>query len=410
MHRVGVDTRATEHGFKAHYGRGTGRYASELTRQLLYQTRNNTSLNIDIVTASGEVFYGGEFRKRLMRNVPIGKATLETQVFLSNSLRKLDVDLFHFFSHVDAPAYCTTPYVVTVLDLIPLRFPELYKADKPNWRYKLARFFEYKAIKNARGVIAISEATKRDLIEFLDFDEDKIAVTPLAVSDEFFAKPLDRDTWELEKYSQRAYFQLSPTTPLLLYVGGIDARKNLHFLLEVFAEVLRETSNNQPLLLIAGPYGSDKAYPELVNKIKQLGIFDSVKLLGFVDDEQLRRLYQSANITVFPSLYEGFGLPVLESMACGTPVIAGDNSSIPEVAGKSAVLLKDNNKQIWVREIVSLLSSLERQYDLSKSSIKQARSFSWGITAKKTLGAYQQFLGQAIPIIQQSDEKRAAYR
>lgn len=382
--RVGLDLRPTEQGFKAHYGRGTGRYAAELTSALRSLLLESGSPPVQIEECSTRRLGGGEIEKRLYSMLPYGRHTVEQQMLLPRRIDRLGLDLFHFFAHVDAPCRLKTPYVVTVLDLIPLKFADLYRADKPDWRFKLARSLELRAIKGASGIIAISEATKRDVVEILGIPAEKIAVTPLAASTNF--GPAVGSSQD----GLRKLFELPLERPVVLYIGGIDARKNVPFLVEVFAEVWRNSST-KPILALAGRYESDDKYPRLLQTIERCGIGEHVRMLGFVDDAKLPALYQCADIFAFPSLYEGFGLPVLEAMSCGIPVLAANNSSIPEVAGPEAVLLGDGDKESWSREMCSLLESEERKRLLSQIGLKQAARFSWRKTAELTCDAYELF-------------------
>ncbi|MCB0345402.1 MAG: glycosyltransferase family 4 protein, partial [Bdellovibrionales bacterium] len=381
--RVGLDLRPTEQGFKAHYGRGTGRYTAELTGELRTMLAEFEQPEIELEECSTQRLGAGELEKRLYDLLPYGRHTVEQQILLPRRIDRLNLDLFHFFAHVDAPCRLKTPYVVTVLDLIPLKFADLYRAGKPNWRFKLARFLELQAIKGAAGIIAISEATKRDVVEILGIASDKIAVTPLAAGASFTPvgdNPLD----------VRCRFGLPGDRPVVLYVGGIDARKNVPFLVEAFSEASRRTKA-KPILALAGRYESDDKYPGLLETIRRCEVGQDVKLLGFVADSDLPDLYRAADLFAFPSLYEGFGLPVLEAMSCGTPVIASNNSSIPEVVGSSGLLLDDGDKNAWVSAICDLLESEERKRILSENGLKRAKSFSWRRTAELTCDAYSLF-------------------
>jgi len=380
MLKIGLDLRPTEAGFKSHAGRGTGRYTEELTSELQRIAADGADLEgIALTAISSASLEVALWEKQLLKLLPFGKRTFESQVLYPRRVARTEADIIHFFSHGDASARSIMPQIVSVLDLIPLRFPELYKANKSNLRFKFARYLEFQSIKRALGLIAISEATKRDLIEILGVRGDDVVVTPLAVSDEFSALSRTEGNWREQQFALRWALGIPIENPLLLYVGGIDPRKNVGFLLEVFAEVLREaTTEKKPILLLAGNLKRDDQYPKFQQTIKRLGVADSVHELGFVSDEQLPLLYQAADLFVFPSLYEGFGFPVLESMACGTPVIAGDNSSIPEVAGRnSALLLPDMEQTAWVRAILEVLTSPERQISLSNAGIEQAKLFSW---------------------------------
>jgi len=396
MLTIGLDLRPIDIHFKAHYGRGTGRYTDELSRHL-HKSLDDTLMgdSVELVSLFAKDLSAQGFEKKLVAGLPFGRQTIETQLLLPRRLGNFRLDLMHFFSHGDAPARCPLPYVLTVLDLIPLRFPDLYRAARPNWRFQLARRLEHQAIGKARGILAISESTKTDLMELLGVEEERIVVTPLAVNDRFRPRNADWDQWEGEIKRTKQEFGLPGERPLLLYVGGIDPRKNISFLLNVFAGILEHCpKSGRPVLAMAGQYGEDDQYPRLLDTIRELGLAEEVRLLGFVAEQRLVDLYRAANITVFPSLYEGFGFPVLESMACGVPVVAGNNSSIPEVAGPNgALLLRDNDKNSWVREIIALLESPQRQIALGLMGIQQSRKFSWARTAETTLRAYLEFAG-----------------
>lgn len=380
--RVGLDLRPTEEGFKAHYGRGTGRYTAELTAALRATARE---VGIDLQECSTVRLGAGETERRLYAMLPYGRHTVEQQFLLPRRIDRLNFDLFHFFAHVDAPSRLRTPYVVTVLDLIPLKFAELYKAGKPDWRFRLARRLELRAVERASGIIAISEATKRDLVDLLGINPEKIVVTPLAAGARF--RPL-----EAPRESLRQRFGLPEDRPLLLYVGGIDARKNVPFLVEVFARAA-ETGLKRPVLALAGRYENDDKYPQLLDAIRRCGVENDVRLLGFVSEQDLPALYCAADVFVFPSLYEGFGLPVLEAMSCGTPVIAADNSSLPEVVGSAGLLVSAGNAEAWLAALSDIFKTPGRRKELAASGSRQAARFSWQRTAELTCEAYLRFAG-----------------
>lgn len=400
--RIGLDLRPTEAGFKAHAGRGTGRYVQELVARLFAQDPDKTGFGF--VPLGSADLWAGSWEAKLLDKLPAGKQTVGTQVMLPRRLQSLGLDMMHFFAHGDAPARrCmaskAVPQIVTVLDLIPLKFPHLYRASKSNWRFKLARYVELEAIRRSVGVLAISEATKRDVVELLGVRPERVFVTPLAVGDVFAARPLtDFRASMVAKRSEIAGLQdINPQADVILYVGGIDPRKNVPFLLKVFAELLRLRDYvNPPVLAIAGKIDSDDQYPKLLQTIAELGLTDQVRLLGFVSDEELVSLYQGASVLAFPSLYEGFGFPVLEAMACGCPVVAARNSSIPEVTGRAAMLIADNDTDGWVRALDTFLRSGEMQQEYSLRGINRADEFSWERTAELTLAAYRQSYDRVI--------------
>ena len=398
MPTIGFDIRGTEPGFKAHYGRGTGRYATELFAELSKLTTNEFKL----LPLNQEKLGAQDWQKFALSLLPFGKLTAETQLFLPRRLTNLPVDLLHFMAHGDATARCQKPYVVTVLDLIPLKFPELYRADRTNLRFRFARYLEDQAIRHACGILAISEATKNDVVEILGISPEKIIVTPLGVSQHHAPRLVGAAEWIAGGRESRLRFNLSEDRPLLLYVGGIDPRKNIPFLLRVFAQLLTQfVGAERPMLLLVGRHELDDQFPGMLGEIQRLGIEDDVKLLGYVPDQQIADLYRMAHLKIFPSLYEGFGLPVLEAMSFGLPVVAGLNSSIPEVAGDSARLLRcelsgvkpsQGTEDEWVREIAALLRSNSKLDEFAESGIKRAQRFTWQRTAELTKAAYEQFV------------------
>ncbi len=372
MLKIGLDLRATETGFKQHALRGTGRYVKELSLELK-KNKEVTKKEIKFIE-----LYSKDFSS-LPNSIPmLGRTTIETQVLLPRKINNLELDLAHFFSHGDAPAWGSAPTVVTVLDLIPLIFSDLYTKNKSNLRFKFARFLENNAVKKAKGIIAISEATKKDVVKILGVNEEKIFVTPLAVNKNF----IDREKRQ-KKFN----------SPTLLYVGGIDARKNTYFLLKAFKSLLSQYSwENAPRLLIAGNIKEDANFIDFLAEVNKLSLSSHIDMLGYVSDDELITLYDSVDVFVFPSLYEGFGLPVLEAISRGCVVAAGNNSSIPEVLGPDYPLLEDNNEEQWVKYIYDLLTAKSNKDKLSKIGIERSNYFSWKYTADKTFDAYQKIL------------------
>ena len=171
MLKIGLDVRATEPDFRAHFGRGTGRYVSELSKALFALE----DINLQIVGIGSEHLSPPQIWQRCQRFIP-GRQTLETQLFLPRRMKKLGFEALHFPFHGDATARATVPYCISVLDLIPLKFKDLYCPTTVNWRYHLARHLEIAAIAKARGILAISETTKRDLVELLKIPEEKIVI------------------------------------------------------------------------------------------------------------------------------------------------------------------------------------------------------------------------------------------
>ncbi len=396
MLTVGLDARATEVGFKAHFGRGIGRYAEELIKHLKLLSNEPEWADIQCKTLGKLDSHLSPFEQKIQQILPLGRTTFESQVLYPRCIARAGMDLVHFFSHGDAPVYCAVPRVVTVLDLIPLRFPDLYRADKTSLRFKFARCLEHQAARSAAGILSISECTKRDVVELLGVAEDKILVTPLAADSRFGCSSFSSEERLRQQTLSRNHFGMDLDRPVLLYVGGIDPRKNILFLLRVLHEIIQFWPQAiKPQLILAGRYEHDDQYPKVVSEIARLKLKPHVKLLGYVAEDELPLLYSSAEIFVFPSLYEGFGLPVLEAMACATPVVAANNSSIPEVAGDCAVLCMDNQLQHWTASIIGLLEDEQHRLTLASAGVERAKKFSWQQTARLTAQAYRQFAGRS---------------
>ncbi len=390
---VAVDTRALEPDFRAHFGRGTGRYV----REVVSRFDNFPKHDFSILNISSEKLSLTPFQKKLSSILPAGKVTFESQCCMNRNLSALNASLAHFFFHGDAPAFPTVPQLLTVLDLIPLKFPALYQKGVGGLRYKFARYLERCAIRSALGIITISEASKKDIIEIIEVPEEHVHVTYLGVDESFFkinALGKKDDPHFLNKT-----FQIPTGAHTALYIGGIDARKNIPFLLNVVAELNKIESIQKDggfHLILAGNYTKDDKYPALVSDRKRLELESLVHLSGYVDENTLHRLYQHSDLFIFPSLYEGFGLPVLEAMAAGLVVITGDNSCMPEVVGNAGWKLPDNESGLWVSEVHTLLQEKKNNPAFIKEriemGIEQARCFTWDKTTKQTLDIYKKYL------------------
>ena len=389
---VGLDLRALDPNFKAHAGRGIGRYVAQLVQAIEAEADFLEQHGVRIRKLSTAEICLPCLQERVVNMLPAGRQTVRNQFLLGRKLSSLGVDLMHYFAHGDAPALFGPPAIVTVLDLIPLRFPELYRAAKSSARFRFARYLENRIIKNAAGIVAISEHTKRDLVSLLGISPNKVAVTPLAVDDMFSALGSAHERMALRgQLLQRWSF--TTECPLLFYVGGIDPRKNVPFLLEVFDELCGAFAcEKRPVLAIAGRIEQDDHYPAFARKVSSLQNADRVKVLGYIDDANLVELYRASTLFLFPSLYEGFGFPVLESMSCGCPVIAGRNSSIPEVMGDMPSMISESSVSAWVEKIRQILGDETTQREMIALGLKRAQLFSWKRTAQLTIEAYRGFM------------------
>ena len=262
-----------------------------------------------------------------------------------------------------------TPLVVTVFDLTFLMFPQHHVL---NTRVLLGSGLR-RAVREADAFLAISENTKRDLVRLAGVAPERIHVTPLA-ADPLFRPQEDAGTLA----------RLGIDRPYVLYVGTLEPRKNITVLLRAFAAL--QDQDKETLLVLAGAKGW--MYDEIFALTTQLGLKDRVRMLGYVSNEDLPVLYSQAQVFVYPSLFEGFGLPVLEAMQCGAPVITTNVSSLPEVAGDAGILISPDDVAGLTREMRSVLSEPERRADLSGRSLARAALFSWRKTAEMTAEVY----------------------
>lgn len=295
------------------------------------------------------------------------------QVEVPLKARQAGVDILHqpAFS---APILYRGKVVVTVHDLIAI----VYGQDIPFFaRQYFGRWmpFSYRA---ADHIIAISEHTKQDLVKLLNINDRAITVIPLACGEQF-KPPKDSRRFgdALAKYRVKM--------PYILHVGTLNPRKNLHFLIRVFAEVVKRLPNYN--LVITGKFGW--YYEGLFKLVKEFGLTDKVIFTGYVLDEDTPELYGGAAIFAFPSVYEGFGLPPLEAMACGAPVVASGVSSIPEVVGQAGILLEPNDLSGWTQAICKVLRDARLARKMRQAGFAQSRKFSWDKTAAATIKVYE---------------------
>ncbi|MHA1568037.1 MAG: glycosyltransferase family 4 protein [Alphaproteobacteria bacterium] len=291
-------------------------------------------------------------------------------------LRREGVEVFHGTNFL-APLRSPCPTVLTVHDLSSLLFPRLHTR-----RNNLVQRLLPRAVKRARLVIAISENTKRDLIEHLRVPPEKIRLVYNAPA-ENFGPAVD------EAYQQAVIKRLSLPERYFLFVGTLEPRKNVTRLLEAFARYSRLHENGTKLLLV----GSEGWGSRDVRKThRQLGLGERVRFVGYVDHADLPAVYRQAKALVMPSVYEGFGLPIVEAMACGTPVIAAANSALAEVAGDAAVLIDPDDAAGLAESLIALSSDERVRERCVQAGLAQAGRFSLAAFAEATHRVYREAL------------------
>ncbi|WP_298816001.1 glycosyltransferase family 4 protein [Chloroflexus sp.] len=281
-------------------------------------------------------------------------------------------DLYHGCLNV-APLLSPVPTVITIHDLAFIRFPQTFRAYNRIYLDLATRL----SARRADRILVVSEHTKREVVGLLGVPTERVVVTPNAAR-HHFRPPASTAIAQL-----RARHGLPEQ--FLLYVGTLEPRKNLTTLLEAFALVSARVPDVP--LLIGG--GKGWMYQPIFARLDQLNLRDRVKFVGYIDEEELPLWYAAATVFVFPSIYEGFGMPPLEAMACGTPVITSNTSSLPEVVGDAGLMVSPADQQALAEAIYRVLTDADLRADLRQRGLARARQFSWADTAARTLEAYQ---------------------
>ncbi|GBD15393.1 Mannosylfructose-phosphate synthase [bacterium HR26] len=281
------------------------------------------------------------------------------------------------------PLRSPLPLVVTVHDVIPLLFP----AYRASLAMRLYLRLVSRVARRADAVITDSEHSKRDIMRVLGIPAERITAIPLA------ADPRFRPATDLARLAElRQRFDLPG--PVIFNVGGLDVRKNLPALIAAFALALPDLDPATRLVIAGRPHAENpRLYPPLEPVVRRFGLEGHVVLPGAVSEEDKLGLYQIADLYVYPSLYEGFGLSPLEAMACGTPVIAANRSSLPEVVGDGGLLVEPEPGEL-ARAIRQVLLDDRLREDLARRALKRAAQFSWERTARETIAVYYQVLGR----------------
>ena len=286
------------------------------------------------------------------------------------------LDLFHAPDFFLPPVKAKTRTIVTVHDLSFVREPD---SVMPGMARQLNTWVP-RSVARADHVVAVSEATRQDLIELYQTPPEKISTLHHGVTENF--KPV---TEAAELQAVRQKYGLS-SDPFILSLSTIQPRKNYQRLIQAFAELAPSLS-----LAIGGSKGW--RYDAVFEEVAKQGLTDRVHFLGFVAEADLPALYSAASLFVYPSLYEGFGLPILEAMACGAPVVASNQSSLPEVVGSAGLLVNPYDVAALTETMAKVLAEPTLQQQLSTAGQAQIKKFSWAGMAKQLLDLYRKVLG-----------------
>ncbi len=312
------------------------------------------------------------------RNENIEKLVWE-QLAGPAAARKAGVDIFHV-PHFAPPLFPRTPTVVTIHDVIPLRLPA-YSAGA---RLKAYMSLVARAARKATLVITVSQHARQDIIDTLHIPADRIRVIYEAAGDEY--KPVSDPT-----IVARACQRYGVGERYIFYIGGLDQRKNVPQLVRAFALLSRQLDDPDLQLFISGDPGKQRGplFPDPRPIAVESGIADRV-IYGFVEDEDKAAIYSGASLFVYPSIYEGFGLPPLEAMSCGAPVVCSNRTSLPEVVGDAAITVDPDDTGALAGAMQSVLTNSMLQAELRARSLQRAAQFNWRKAAKETIAVYQE--------------------
>ncbi len=297
---------------------------------------------------------------------------------LPGACRRAKLDLFHGTANFELPVFAGCPFVVTVHDLIPLRFP---RAVSRRFRL-LFRVLIGRALRAARLVMTDAEYTRREILEYFPVAPHKVVTVPLAAGPAFTPDP---DPGERRRVCARHGLD----GRYLLFVSVFEPRKNIPLLVDAF-EIFRHRYPHGAPFQLALVGGAGWRGAEIAETVRRRGLDPAVRLLGYVPEEDLPWLYRGAEIAVIPSQYEGFGLSALEAMACGTPVLAADASSLPEVVGDAGELFTPGDPAQLARRIAEITAAPERRAAMREQGLARAAGFSWDQTARRVLDVYRE--------------------
>lgn len=376
--RIGIDAR-----FYGPIGKGLGRYTQEIVDNIIKLDPDNKY----VIFLRKENFNDFKTDNLKVKKVlaDIKWYGLAEQIIFPFFIWREKLDLIHL-PHFNVPIFCPVKFVVTIHDLILIKFPTIRATTLGPLAYKI-KSFAYKvvilsAIKRARKIFAVSEYTKNAIIKQFKIKPDKIIVTYEGVA-------------ELSKISAASKDFISQ--PYLLYVGNAYPHKNLEGLIKIFSEINSHISEKdvginkiKPDLKLVLVGKEDYFYKRLKQYAKNFS--DNIIFPGYVPDADLKTLYEKALAYIFPSFYEGFGLPPLEAMAQGLPVVSSDKTCLPEVLGDAALYFNPDDEMDMKNKIEQVLNDEKLRESLKSRGYEQIKKYSWIDCAKKTLEVYRSCL------------------
>lgn len=361
---------------------GIGAYTRELIRHFARMDRSHSYLLL---------FDNAEVRDRTAREtgfaaapnfealqLPYGLFSVANQLLLPALLRRRGIDVFHSPNYMmPLPAHGATRRIVTIHDVIPMLFRDQVSRSRKARLYPVYRRLMIEIGKRADTILTDSRASAADIVRELRIPPQrpgKVRAVHCGVSERF-------------RPPAAAPRKDGAAARSVLYVGRADPYKNIGALVRAFAAVRQRCPFPVELVVAGSP---DPRYPEAGDLAQALGVAGSIRWTGYLSDADLVALYQRADVLAHPSRYEGFGLQVLEAMACGVPVVCSNAASLPEVAGDAALLFAPDDVDALAANIVRVLTTPDLAAGLARKGLAQAATFTWERTARETLQAYEE--------------------
>ncbi len=375
--------------------RGFGRFTRELLEAIIARDDKNEYLFfIDRETAASGVF--PERVRLIVASTSVspieaasasGRRSLKDIWAMSRAVMKHEIDLFFFpavYSYF--PIFNRTKIIVTIHDVIAEHHPEL---TFPN--NKLKMFWKLKqnlALRQSDLIATVSEHSKGQIVEYFNLPESRVRVISEAARPVFAVRPRGA-----EMFNVLHRYHLSPNQRFLLYVGGISPHKNLNTLIIAYQSLIHDERFADVKLVLVGDYQTDafySAYPALKSQVERLDLTEKVSFTGFVEDDDLAYLYSAASVFVLPSLEEGFGLPVIEAMACGTAVVASERGSLPEILGNAGRFFNPLDSQDIENLLRQVLDDDAIRTEMISLGLERAQHFMWDKAAKDALSIFDE--------------------
>jgi len=379
---IGIDARM--YGLKH---AGIGRYVKNLIKEISKGAIHNPQIRFilflrkkDIATLKNK--YGAAFQ---YIEADFSHYSLKEQLIFPSVLNKAECSLIHF-PHFNVPLGYRQPFVVTVHDLTK-HFSRGKETTTHTTILYCIKYWGYKiifnnAVRRAKLIFADSKYVKEILTKQYQIKPEKIIVTYLGVEERFKTRKLENSK------TQRAFKKYGVKKPYLLYVGSVYPHKNIERLIEAIKEA-RKTITNLSLVIVCARNVFEQ---RLKSKIKTMNAQSYIKLTGFVSDKDLTTLYRQSEAFVFPSLSEGFGLPGLEAMACGCPVVSSNTTCLPEIYGNAVLYFNPLKTTDIAQKIVKIVENTELRKNLIKKGHQQVKKYSWQKMAEKIVKEYEKII------------------